>query len=361
MVTGDTMLQSIYRNIVAGGFEDVARALSVAEPDREIEDRLQDWLRDSGRRGDVCVTMPPGRAPAWPWESWLNPRTRGGGLRWVYRLANSDLARRETVRWVQRAAGELLHRHIVADGVLGVATRSAIQDLQNQFGLEPTGTIVPELEDRLVHEMRSRWKSRVAIVLPNREVELKFGRGYGASGIDLRALWESAGCSVEVLQSPEAGRLASGIDADIIHVIANLDEGRGEIRLWTHFEPLPSAALASGLKNTASRRGGRPPFVILDTPRPDSDHEACRQVALRNSLGDELFRQQTVSGILGCGLARESILLQLAANFISTMATAKMGEAAAVWWDLTEDPRLPAALFCHNPDLPAWYGGSTWA
>jgi hypothetical protein len=93
----------------------------------------------------------------------------------------------------------------------------------------------------------------------------------------------------------------------------------------------------------------------VDPPRPDSDREAFRQLVLRNSLGDELFRQQNAGGVIACGLAPQSDLLQLAAPFITAIATMEMGEAAAIWHQEREDRVMPAALFCHNPHLPGWY------
>jgi hypothetical protein len=356
-VVGEGMLSGdISGPILGGGFDDLAKALLSVRDYLDIERLLIRRFQDSGLRGDVSLLVPPGRAPAWPWERWMTHRMRAWGLRTMYRIVNPELATLETVRWVQRAASEILNRNISADGVPGPQTLNAVQDLQHQFGIEPTGHLDPRTLDCLLWEMRQRQTMRVAVVLPPRELELRFGRGYGYTGVDLRAAWEAAGCRAEVVESPDAKRLAEGIDADIVHIAASLLEERGEVRLWTHWEPPPSRALAFGLKNATGRRAGYPPFVILDPPRPDSDHEAFRQLVLRNSLGDELFRQQNAGGVIACGLAPESDLAQIVAPFISALATAKVGEAAAIWWQGREDRVMLAALFCHNPHLPAWCG-----
>jgi len=148
------------------------------------------------------------------------------------------------------------------------------------------------------------------------------------------------------------------IKSDIIHLAGSFEEARGEVRLLAGWEPVPSTAFAGWLRgnpNISAR-----PFLVLDPPRPDSLNEAYRQLVLRNSLADELFRQQCVSGVLACGLVEKSELQTLTPESIAQLATGKMVDAANIWWSRPTARDFPAALFTSNPDLPAWNGGSPW-
>jgi hypothetical protein len=100
-------------------------------------------------------------------------------------------------------------------------------------------------------------------------------------------------------------------ESDIVHITSSLEEARGEVRLLAGWEPVSSS--------------------VLDTPRPDSPNEAYRQLVLRNSLADELFRQQCVSGVLACGLGDETELKTITPEFVAKLATGKMVDAANVW------------------------------
>jgi hypothetical protein len=158
---GDTLLPaSIYSPVVDGRFEDLARTLTFAGPDYDMEERFTTWLQREQRQGDVSLQIPPGRAPAWPWERWLNARTRNAGLRCMFRTLPPG-ASSNTVRWIQRAANELIYAGLNVDGMLGANTLNAIQTLQETFSLVPTGQITPELENRIVREMRTCTRIKV--------------------------------------------------------------------------------------------------------------------------------------------------------------------------------------------------------
>jgi hypothetical protein len=196
------------------------------------------------------------------------------------------------------------------------------------------------------------------VVIPPRDVQLRFGRGYSYIGTDVSKLWQQQGVEVEVWEGLDLKTMSLMLRSDIVHLAGSFEEARGEVRLLAGWEPVTSTAFARSLKGNPSTSAR--PFLVLDTPRPDSPNEAYRQLVLRNSLADELFRQQCVSGVLACGLGEESELQTVTPEFIAQLATGKMVDAANIWWSRPTASDFPAALFTSNPDLPAWHGGNPW-
>jgi hypothetical protein len=354
----------ISQQIVFGGFEDLATALLARAYDLALEYLVMEGLAPGGVTGKIALQVPTGRVPAWPWEQSITPLTRKAGLQYFYRRETEEQSQRELVRWAQRVLQQIHSRRIVVDGICGPMTRAAIQHFQNQLGIEPTGLLNSDTCTALsrhsalsLHSL-STANPLTAIVLPSRELEHKFGRGYGFAGIDLEAIWHAAGCRTETIQfSPQLLPTIAAIQPDILHIATILEDMRGEVRLLGEKDSLRGRELAGLLRE--ARTAGRPPFVVLDPPRPDSDHAAYHQLVLRNSLSDDLFRQGA-SGVLACGLAPFSDLLRIAQACFQALHGASMGDAARVWWESPLLVNMPAALFCHDPSLPAWYGGREW-
>ncbi len=271
---------------------------------------------------DLRLVIWSPRLAALPWELAMLPAARDRTLpqllspRVVYRSVERRQRFEHEVTAAQAALQRLDYFEARADGLMGRATRAAVERFQHEHGLEPTGTLDPslwqELRARISAAARER-PLRVLVVAP------PAGPGVGdlSGGPELTALYATRGADVRGVGLPELARPGRGRPEvtewrpDVVHILASVDIVGGNVVVETGhgtqrgrltgygLEQLSVTALGDFLAAMASSGFG--PAVVVETPWRPTRTESARALLLRNMLAYSLVGLGRIESILCTG------------------------------------------------------------
>ena len=283
-----------------------------------------EWML--GISGQLGQNVPPSRLSLEVAERLLEPvpwelasiRGRGPialepGISALWRSQTTGTVASETVRYVQQALGRLTGAALVADGVHGPQSRSAVEAFQDLAGLESTGKVDdPTLEAirrRLIAALQRQ--PRAVLLRTSASMQISSAtRGLETVyGVDLSRVYESLGFDIEVIESLDFATLQS-VFGDrryaMIHLGAATRVTSGGVVSLAFgdagFDQPSGPEITAQLLGRLLLSGGGDPIVVLDVPRPLSPTEAARQLFLRNRFAADVFEQRAASTIVATGL-----------------------------------------------------------
>jgi hypothetical protein len=287
---------------------------------------------------------------ALPWEL-AAPALEAAGLR-LFRRAPRTRGEPADIRAVQRTLNRYGER-LSPDGNLGPDTRSALEDLQRNFGLPVTGQPDAETVRRLHATVCGQDRPVVAIVRPSRVAEERAFRGSRQSGVPIDWVYERAGFHPIVLDSPTGAELMSllrDFPAAILHLNVGLVDHHGTPAIDLLGSPgVRGRAAAGRLTGPAMDhlipRDLPAPLVVLDVTAPKSRRETAAQLLLRNAFAAELAAVGTVRAVLATGLARYGRQQRLYRALAGALRDGlDVYDVAAAVRALATDPQLDDAL-----------------
>jgi hypothetical protein len=228
------------------------------------------------------------------------------------------------MKWLQLAAGRLLGKSIVVDGLPGPQTTQALKELQAKFGLPTDGIARPKTLTAIKEALRDQNRPqalRALVIHPSKEEQIRQTRGHSESGVDLAEFYSQSGATVSVIDNPDPERIHRDVHTflpHVIHLVASVhDSSRtGEVSLAFGDEQLQkdtqrekrvshlftASWMSLMLKSFPDNR--QQPLVVLDVPRPSGITETVRQLLLRNYFATLLFDLGSTGGVIATGLAR---------------------------------------------------------